>query len=103
MTNMLEVALQIVQDLDLPVFPCKEFIDRKNGKISKAPYIPRGFKNATRDIEQIRQWWSKWPHALVGIPTGIETNLFVIDIDNDGEKNGEASFASLGLDRKSAA
>ena len=98
MTNMLEVALQIVQDLDLPVFPCKEFVDQGKGKISKAPYIPRGFKNATKDIEQIRQWWSKWPHALIGIPTGIETNLFIIDIDNDVEKNGEASFASLGLD-----
>jgi hypothetical protein len=95
---MLEVALQIVQDLDLPVFPCKEFIDREKGKISKAPYIRRGFLKATKDIEQIRQWWSQWPRALVGVPTGIETNLFVIDIDNDGEKNGEASFASLGLD-----
>ena len=95
MTNMLKVALQIVQELDLPVFPCKEFVDRKNGKISKAPYIPRGFKNATRDIEQIRQWWSKWPHALVGIPTGIETNLFVIDIDNDGKRTVKPHLQAL--------
>ena len=57
MVNMLNVALQISQDLGFPVFPCREYLDQKKGKVSKAPYTRHGFQDASIDREQIKQWW----------------------------------------------
>ena len=95
MSRMVDVALQISRELGFPVFPCREYIDKKKKKVSKAPYTPRGFKDASKDENQIREWWSKFPNALVGVPTGKVTDIFVIDIDTDGEKDGQSSFDKL--------
>jgi putative DNA primase/helicase len=46
----------------------------------KAPYTARGFKDATKDEDQIRRWWSTWPDA--GIATPIRAGEFVLDIDD---------------------
>ena len=59
---------------DFFIFPCK---------VDKSPYTPRGFKDATQDEAQIRQWWRSWPKALVGVPTGSTNGLVVIDYDPD--------------------
>jgi hypothetical protein len=48
-----------------------------------AAHVPHGVKNATRDIEVISEWWLKNPKANIGIATGDETNLLVVDIDAD--------------------
>jgi hypothetical protein len=44
---------------------------------------------ATSDPAQIRQWWSQWPRANIGILT---TRLLVVDIDprNGGDASAEA-------------
>ena len=94
---MLKKALSVARDLYLPIFPCVEFCDA-NGKVSKRPYIKNGFKAATVDEAQIRRWWTQYPNAIIGVPTGKNTGLFVIDIDQSEDKNGEASFAKLGID-----
>lgn len=94
---MLDVAMSVVKDLGFPVFPCVEAVNEK-GFVSKRPYTPNGFKAATRDETQVHNWWTKYPNALVGVPTGLITNLFVIDIDQSGDKNGEVSFAELEID-----
>lgn len=57
-----------------PVFPC--------GK-DKRPLVRSGFHAASADPEQIRKWWTKWPDALVGVPTGQGTGLVVVDYDPD--------------------
>jgi putative DNA primase/helicase len=31
----------------------------------------------------VEQWWSKWPHAGVGIATGRASRLWVLDLDGD--------------------
>jgi hypothetical protein len=36
---------------------------------------------ATRDPDQIRKDWKRWPNANIGIPTGVENGIFVVDID----------------------
>jgi hypothetical protein len=36
---------------------------------------------ATKDPEQIRRDWRKWPGANVGIPTGPENGFFVLEVD----------------------
>ena len=72
-----------------PVFPCRA----KN----KAPLVTGGFKAATVDTEQLRSWWMKWPDALIGMPTGKTTGVFVLDVDIDAEReiDGEQSLSVL--------
>ena len=97
MTKMLTTALSVARGLGLPVFPCVEICDA-NGKVSKRPYIKNGFNAATVDEAQIEKWWRQYANAIIGVPTGKNTGLFVIDIDQSEDKNGEGSFAKLGID-----
>lgn len=80
-----------------PVFPCRshaeENIDQATGEIitlgEKTPLTPNGFKGATRFPRIIERWWSDWPDAAVGLPTGEKTGFFALDIDNKpGGANG---------------
>jgi Bifunctional DNA primase/polymerase, N-terminal len=57
-------------NLGTPVFPYKA---------DKKPYTAHGYKDATCDLDQIRQWWKQWPDALIGIPTG--ERFVVVDLD----------------------
>ena len=50
-------------------------------KVGKHPRTRYGVKDATTDLETIRQWWQKWPNANIGIPTGKKSGIFVLDID----------------------
>lgn len=61
--------------LGIPVFPCGP---------GKAPLTPRGFHDATTNVEVITAWWTRWPDALVGIPTGRASGMVVVDVDPDG-------------------
>jgi hypothetical protein len=47
----------------------------------KLPATPHGFKDATRDPLQIKDWWRYEPQFNIGIATGTVSKLFVIDID----------------------
>lgn len=60
----------------VPVFPCKP---------TKRPYTTHGFVDATTDLDVIERWWTRWPDALIGVPTGQASGLLVIDIDPAGE------------------
>jgi toxin secretion/phage lysis holin len=61
----------------------------------KHPIPSNGSKAATRDVNQIRQWWSAHPNANLGIPTGRANGLLVIDVDDGPEKHGEESLMAL--------
>lgn len=75
-----------------PVFPCDA--ERKRPLLAKAEG-GQGFKDATTDETLIRSWWSRWPEALIGMPTGAVTGCFIVDIDVKGEKQGEESWAAV--------
>jgi hypothetical protein len=51
----------------------------------KAPPLIKDFAgNATRDPEQIKTWWTRWPDANIGIYTGKfgdHRALIVVDVD----------------------
>lgn len=47
----------------------------------KHPLTKHGFKDATTEPEQIRQWWEKWQDANIGIATGKVSKLVVMDED----------------------
>ena len=56
---------------------------------SKEPLAgSHGFKDATRDVEQIRRWWTETPDANIGVATGSASGFFVVDIDprNGGDE-----------------
>ncbi len=69
------------------VFPCKP---------DKKPYTINGKDDATRDPDTIREWWQRWPAALVGIYCE-KSGIFGLDIDLDNSKgiNGFYSLAHL--------
>lgn len=48
---------------------------------AKHPLIRRGLKDATRDESVIRRWWTQWPEANVGIRTGSDSGIVVVDLD----------------------
>ncbi|WP_322994240.1 bifunctional DNA primase/polymerase [Castellaniella sp.] len=68
-----------------PIFPCKP---------DKSPFLGDGFKGAVTDIAQIERWWAQWPNALIGLPTGTASGLWVLDGDMDAGK-GVDGFEEL--------
>jgi putative DNA primase/helicase len=85
-----------------PVFPCHP--------VTKAPLvagdkdadgkpIPKtgGVKKASTDARQIRDWWTRWPNALIGCATGVAFN--VIDFD---PRTDDATGEVFTLDRLKA-
>lgn len=63
----------------LAVFPLKPR--------DKTPLTNNGSKDATKNTDQISEWWDRWPNANIAIATGAASNgLFVIDLDVNEEK-----------------
>jgi len=85
----LEFALNYAKLVGWRVFPLHYPIDSSScscGKqecsnVGKHPRTQNGFKNATTDQDQIRKWWGRLPAANIGIATGGESNLVVLDVD----------------------
>src|SRR5215813_11905413 len=78
----------------VPVFPC-----RWDGgpRLRKTPLTRNGFKDASCDPITIRGSWSRWPDALIGMPTGKGSDLVVLDVDVKRPKaNGFDSLEDLG-------
>jgi hypothetical protein len=84
----LDAALEYAQR-GIPVFPCNP--------LDKKPLTSSGFKDATKDEAQVRAWWSKWPNAMIGAPTGPASGMWVVDLDLDPAKkiDGKASLDQL--------
>jgi len=68
----------------IPVFPCVPF--------GKHPLTPAGFHDASRDVDQVRAWWTRWPGANIGMPTGSTSGIDVVDIDVTKTDAGYATF-----------
>lgn len=73
MTNtfMMDIALQFYAKYGLAIFPCRK----------KKPLCEHGFLDATTDEATIRGWWTKYPDAQIGLPTGARNHLLVPDVD----------------------
>jgi hypothetical protein len=91
--QMLTAALDLAAR-GWPVFPCKT-----RGQNAKRPFTQHGFKDASTDPGTIRNWWSRWPGAAIGVPTGPSIGCFVLDVDlpqgPDSIKTLEAQHAPL--------
>lgn len=81
-SGLLEAALAYAA-AGIPVFPCKG---------NKSPLVRNGFHDATTDAAVIRERWSRWPDALIGIPTGRASGVAVLDLDIKNGKDGLAAI-----------
>lgn len=61
----------------------------------KHPKTKNGVKDATKEEGQIKAWWKRWPSANIGIATGAESGLVVLDVDTKDGKDGEGSLRVL--------
>lgn len=78
-SQMLMAALGFIE-MQAPVFPLRV--------ADKLPIMMGGFKGATLNPKMVRDWWTQWPHANIGIPTGQVSGIWVLDIDGEeGEKS----------------
>lgn len=68
----------------VPVFPCVPG--------QKRPLTPRGFHDATTDLAQIEHWWTRWPEANLGLPTGAVSGVVVVDVDVREHVDGRESM-----------
>ena len=84
--SLLDAALHYALTLRIPVFPCNPD--------DKRPLTLHGFKDASREEAQVRAWWTRFPDAMIGIPTGEISGVWVLDIDVDPVK-GRQWFPAL--------
>jgi putative DNA primase/helicase len=72
MTDMLAAALKYAR-YGIPIFP----VDPAD----KSPLCAHGFHDASAREYQVRAWWRRWPNAMIGMPTGPRTRIWVLDVD----------------------
>lgn len=65
------------------------------GSPGKHPLTKNGLKEASMDDGVIRGWWKRWPAANVGILTGRQSGLVVLDVDP--RHGGDKSVETLNL------
>jgi hypothetical protein len=66
-----------------PVFPCN----------AKVPLTEHGFQDASTDSEAVLAWWTRWPEANIGMPTGETSGVVVLDVDV--QHGGAGTLAKL--------
>lgn len=73
----------------LPLWPvedgrcaCGKPVCGSPGKHPLEKLVPHGSKDATLDLRTAEEWWLLWPDANIGIATGEEAGVFVVDIDD---------------------
>jgi len=87
------------------VFPAHSITARKKctcartgcGSPGKHPRTVKGVLDATTDAAQIRTWWKRWPEANIGLATGAESGLVVVDLDGDIGRESLLAEAKLDL------
>jgi hypothetical protein len=84
MNDLLEAALKLAA-AGMPVFPL--------APKTKLPWKDsNGHLDATTDRAQVEAWWQKTPMANIGIATGKDAGVFVLDVDVRATTNGEATL-----------
>lgn len=58
----------------VPIFPCDSS--------TKRPLTSHGFMDASHDAGTIVQWWRRWPDAMIAMPTGERSGVWVLDVDD---------------------
>lgn len=62
-----------------PLFPCSSK--------TKAPLTAHGFKDASKDWQQVEAWYQQYPDCAWGVPTSAERGVIDIDPRNGGSES----------------
>jgi len=100
-SNTVDEALRLAAG-GIPVFPCwpEGYGNRPDGRpYYKSPRIAGWQVHATTDIATVLGWWQQWPDALVAVPTGARSGLYVLDLDVKPAtgKDGAATLRAAGI------
>src|SRR3954453_8864942 len=90
---ILAAALALVKEMGWEVFPI-----RPTSRASYATKDDNGRRwGASRDPGVVRDYWTRWPNAGIGLPTGADNGFFVVDADTPAGHNvdGLASIKAL--------
>lgn len=68
----------------VPIFPCVPG--------GKQPLTQHGFHDSTTYPAQVHNWWRRTPDANIGMPTGADSGVVVVDVDVHGDSSGYAAF-----------
>lgn len=71
----------------LKILALAEKDKRPDGRV-----CPNGFKNATNDLTKVKSAWAQQPHLNIGIVTGKENGIVVVDIDGN---EGKTTWSNL--------
>src|SRR5262245_13325917 len=63
------------------------------GSPGKHPLTAHGVKDASTNEADIRQWFSTWPQANVGIACGNDSKLIVVDLDDASAEKALSALA----------
>ena len=61
----------------------------------KHPRLSGWQVKATTDPETIKEWWRRWPDANVGIVTGPESGLLVLDVDREDRADTDGNICTI--------
>lgn len=79
--KMLDLALQYLEEYGFSIIPVRPGQEGPNK--AKSPYlkeiIPYRSRKPTR--EEVIEWWTKWPQAMIAMPVGELNNAMAIDAD----------------------
>jgi putative DNA primase/helicase len=99
--TMLDAALAYAQ-AGLRVFPthairngactCGSAKGCSPGKHPIASLVPRGVLDASGDLGVVNRWWDQVPDANIGVATGKNSDLVVLDVDGLA---GEETLAKI--------
>jgi putative DNA primase/helicase len=100
-TKRLLAAALVFGKYNIPIFPVdhrtKSPIPRRDpdptGKHPRGLPQTGGFYKATTDPGTITDWWTKHPRALIAVPTGPRSGVWVIDVDTAEEHEDESVTA----------
>lgn len=90
--EILGAALACAEYNGWPVFPCNP--------ADKRPLTRQGFKDASTDRATVERWWRQYPGALIGLPTGPASGVWVLDVDIDASKEVDGRRALQELEAK---
>lgn len=75
------------------VCTCGDKQCKRPGKHPVSKLAPHGLKDATKDQEIIKRWWTANPSVNIGVATGAASGFFALDVDIG--KGGEDSLFDL--------
>ena len=89
MTSSVDKAIKLADDFGWRVFPANPE--------NKKPLISGWQERATSDPDGIRELFTPFPNAMIGLPTGPINKITVVDLDIKNEVDGFKTVMSLGI------